>query len=34
MAMAYGDAIRNNANAIQEELACLKTLRQTCTMAI
>ena len=34
MAVTYGDAIRNNAEAMEEALACLKKLRRTCAMAI
>ena len=34
MAVSYGDAIRNTAEAMEEALACLKKLRRTCAMAI
>ena len=34
MAVTYGDAIRYNAEAMEEALACLKKLRRTCAMAI
>ena len=34
MAVTYGDAIRNTAEAMEEGLACLKMLRRTCAMAI
>jgi hypothetical protein len=34
MAVTYGDAIRNTAEAMEEGLACLKKLRRTCAMAI
>ena len=34
IAVTYGDAIRNTAEAMEEGLACLKKLRRTCAMAI
>jgi len=34
MAVTYGDAIRYNAEAMEEALVCLKKLRRTCAMAI